>query len=279
MNATLPYRANAELLEAKYLDWKQDARSVEPAWASFFEGFELGMAQKAALVRRRAAPTKASPLREDARLPHQGHECHPRLPPHRSHRGVARSAQHGPAGAAPPAPRPASASPRRSSSRRSRPSSTRRAAPSSCASCSTNCAAPTATRSASSSCTSITRRVRHWLRERIEAHGGRPAPSPERQTQRPALGAGGRRRSSISSASATSARNAFPSKAASARWSRSDASSKPARRIGVQEIEMGMSHRGRLNVLANFVRKAAQGPASTSSPRTTCPTWSRATAM
>src|SRR4029079_7972290 len=45
MNATLPYRANADLLEAKYLDWKQDARSVEPAWASFFEGFELGMAQ------------------------------------------------------------------------------------------------------------------------------------------------------------------------------------------------------------------------------------------
>jgi 2-oxoglutarate dehydrogenase E1 component len=49
MNATLPYRANADLLEAKYLDWKEDARSVEPAWASFFEGFELGMAQKAPL--------------------------------------------------------------------------------------------------------------------------------------------------------------------------------------------------------------------------------------
>jgi 2-oxoglutarate dehydrogenase E1 component len=49
MNATLPYRANADLLEAKYLDWKQDARSVEPAWASFFEGFELGLAQKAPL--------------------------------------------------------------------------------------------------------------------------------------------------------------------------------------------------------------------------------------
>src|SRR3954471_5483065 len=46
MNATLPYRANAELLEAKYLDWKKDTRSVEPAWASFFEGFELGMTQK-----------------------------------------------------------------------------------------------------------------------------------------------------------------------------------------------------------------------------------------
>ncbi len=46
MNATLPYRANVELLEEKYLAWKNDQRSVEPAWASFFEGFELGMSQK-----------------------------------------------------------------------------------------------------------------------------------------------------------------------------------------------------------------------------------------
>ena len=49
MNATLPYRANAELLEAKYLDWKKDTKSVEPAWASFFEGFELGLAQQGSL--------------------------------------------------------------------------------------------------------------------------------------------------------------------------------------------------------------------------------------
>src|SRR4051812_18290204 len=49
MNATLPYRANADLLEAKYLDWKEDARSVEPPWASFFEGFELGLAQPSRL--------------------------------------------------------------------------------------------------------------------------------------------------------------------------------------------------------------------------------------
>jgi 2-oxoglutarate dehydrogenase E1 component len=48
MNATLPYRANAALLEEKYLLWKTDARSVEPDWASFFEGFELGMARSAA---------------------------------------------------------------------------------------------------------------------------------------------------------------------------------------------------------------------------------------
>ncbi|MEI6534853.1 MAG: hypothetical protein WCN98_05895, partial [Verrucomicrobiaceae bacterium] len=45
MNATLPYRANVELLEEKYAAWKNDIASVEPAWASFFEGFELGMSQ------------------------------------------------------------------------------------------------------------------------------------------------------------------------------------------------------------------------------------------
>ncbi len=46
MNATLPYRANVELLEEKYAAWKNDIASVEPAWASFFEGFELGMTQR-----------------------------------------------------------------------------------------------------------------------------------------------------------------------------------------------------------------------------------------
>ena len=48
MNATLPYRANADLLDEKYADWKRDPRSVEATWAAFFEGFELGMAQKPA---------------------------------------------------------------------------------------------------------------------------------------------------------------------------------------------------------------------------------------
>jgi 2-oxoglutarate dehydrogenase E1 component len=45
MSATLPYRANADFLESKYEDWKKDAGSVEPLWSSFFEGFELGMAR------------------------------------------------------------------------------------------------------------------------------------------------------------------------------------------------------------------------------------------
>ena len=47
MSASLPYRANADFLESKYIDWKKDPASVEPLWSSFFEGFELGMAKLA----------------------------------------------------------------------------------------------------------------------------------------------------------------------------------------------------------------------------------------
>jgi len=65
MNATLPYRANVELLEEKYLAWKSDIHSVEPAWASFFEGFELGMVQPVAAVAS-AAGGKDQPLSEKA---------------------------------------------------------------------------------------------------------------------------------------------------------------------------------------------------------------------
>jgi len=50
MSATLPYRANADFLESKYIDWKKDPGSVEPLWSSFFEGFELGMARLATSV-------------------------------------------------------------------------------------------------------------------------------------------------------------------------------------------------------------------------------------
>jgi 2-oxoglutarate dehydrogenase E1 component len=38
-------RQNADLLEAKYAQWCVDPRSVEETWAAFFEGFELGNAQ------------------------------------------------------------------------------------------------------------------------------------------------------------------------------------------------------------------------------------------
>ena len=52
MSATLPFRANQDLLESKYQAWSQDPASVDAGWASFFEGFELGMAE---LAKRKAA--------------------------------------------------------------------------------------------------------------------------------------------------------------------------------------------------------------------------------
>ncbi len=45
MNQTLSARANLDLLEQKFDQWKSDPQSVEPTWSAFFEGFELGMAQ------------------------------------------------------------------------------------------------------------------------------------------------------------------------------------------------------------------------------------------
>lgn len=45
MNSSVSARLNADLLDEKYAQWKEDPRSVEPTWSAFFEGFELGAAQ------------------------------------------------------------------------------------------------------------------------------------------------------------------------------------------------------------------------------------------
>ncbi|RYD32025.1 MAG: 2-oxoglutarate dehydrogenase E1 component, partial [Verrucomicrobiaceae bacterium] len=45
MNSSVSARQNAELLEAKYAEWCENPRSVDETWAAFFEGFELGVAQ------------------------------------------------------------------------------------------------------------------------------------------------------------------------------------------------------------------------------------------
>ena len=67
MSATLSSRANLDLLDAKYEDWKRDSASVEPTWGAFFEGFELGMVQLAAKSRDGAAPAPgAAGLSEEA---------------------------------------------------------------------------------------------------------------------------------------------------------------------------------------------------------------------
>ncbi|HUE40552.1 MAG TPA: 2-oxoglutarate dehydrogenase E1 component, partial [Chthoniobacterales bacterium] len=42
MRTTLGARANLELIDQNYQRWQQDPASVDPSWAAFFEGFELG---------------------------------------------------------------------------------------------------------------------------------------------------------------------------------------------------------------------------------------------
>lgn len=57
MKPSFAARPNTELLEALYEDWRRDPHSVDGSWAAFFEGFELGVAQVPA--RRNGAVTAA----------------------------------------------------------------------------------------------------------------------------------------------------------------------------------------------------------------------------
>jgi len=45
MSHAISARANVDLIDQKYAEWKQDPESVDDNWAMFFEGFELGMTQ------------------------------------------------------------------------------------------------------------------------------------------------------------------------------------------------------------------------------------------
>ncbi len=53
MNSSISTRQNADLLEEKYAEWREDPRSVGESWSAFFEGFELGMAE----LKRKSAAT------------------------------------------------------------------------------------------------------------------------------------------------------------------------------------------------------------------------------
>ena len=56
MNSSVSARLNADLLDEKYAMWCEDPRSVEATWSSFFEGFELGVAQ----AKVKGAPQEAA---------------------------------------------------------------------------------------------------------------------------------------------------------------------------------------------------------------------------
>ncbi|MBX6325178.1 MAG: 2-oxoglutarate dehydrogenase E1 component [Chthoniobacterales bacterium] len=42
MNTSIATRANLELIEENYRRWQENPQAVEPGWSAFFEGFELG---------------------------------------------------------------------------------------------------------------------------------------------------------------------------------------------------------------------------------------------
>jgi 2-oxoglutarate dehydrogenase E1 component len=58
-------RSNADLLDQNYERWRKDPASVDPVWSAFFEGFELGSVQSkngAAAAQAGAATTHEAPL-------------------------------------------------------------------------------------------------------------------------------------------------------------------------------------------------------------------------
>src|ERR1700736_2014071 len=65
MRTSIAARANLELIDQNYQRWQEDPASVDPSWAAFFEGFELGnLPQRngAATVAVPRAVTRESPL-------------------------------------------------------------------------------------------------------------------------------------------------------------------------------------------------------------------------
>src|SRR3954470_20576100 len=42
MRTSIAARANLDLIDQNYQRWQEDPASVDPSWAAFFEGFELG---------------------------------------------------------------------------------------------------------------------------------------------------------------------------------------------------------------------------------------------
>ncbi len=57
MNSSVSARFNADLLDENYAAWKRDPGAVDATWAAFFEGFEIGSAQ---LTKRNGANDPAA---------------------------------------------------------------------------------------------------------------------------------------------------------------------------------------------------------------------------
>ncbi|MCB1097234.1 MAG: 2-oxoglutarate dehydrogenase E1 component, partial [Verrucomicrobiae bacterium] len=62
MSSNISARMNSELLDEKFAQWKADPKSVETTWSAFFEGFELGMAQ----LKQKPAAAAGAPVSSGA---------------------------------------------------------------------------------------------------------------------------------------------------------------------------------------------------------------------
>ncbi|MES2439632.1 MAG: 2-oxoglutarate dehydrogenase E1 component [Verrucomicrobiota bacterium] len=258
MNSSVSPRQNADLLEAKYSQWCEDPKSVDATWAAFFEGFELGSAQvkkkeeAAASGTAVAAPAPAvadgdvafhgrvtSLVYNFRTLGHTQAAINPLELPEPNPR--LRLDQFGLTEA--DMEREVSSSFFRHGDRMKLRDMV---------------AALEATYSNKIGFEFMhihNTTVRHWVRERIELHAMRSEATPERKLNSLCwvleaeafenfLGKrflGEKRFSNEGGEGAMILLNALLEAC-------------PSR--GVKEIEMGMSHRGRLNVLANFVRKS-----------------------
>ena len=255
MNSSVSPRQNTELLEAKYAEWCGDPKSVDATWAAFFEGFELGSAQVKRKEEAAAATPPAAAPSSDADMAFYGRvtsliynyrtlghtqahinpldepELNPRL----------RAEQYG-----------------LSESDLEREVSNSFFRHGDKMKVRDMIAALEATYSGKIGFEFMhihNTTVRHWVRERIEMHAIRRDEAPSKKLN------------SLCWVLEAEAFENFVGKRFLGEKRFSNEGGEGAMIIlnaileacpsqGVKEIEMGMSHRGRLNVLANFVRKS-----------------------
>lgn len=257
MKSSVSARLNADILEQQYALWCEDPRSVDPTWAAFFEGFELGVAQTKPRGEGGAAPAATgSPAPTDSQLAFYGKVVSLVY----NYRTLGHSQAH---------INPLNDTPERNPRLRldqfgfteadlDREASNPFFRGGATMKLRDMVAALEATYSGLIGFEFMhihNTTVRHWVRERIEQHALREPDPRERRVNalRWLLEAesfenflgkkfiGEKRFSLEGGEGAMVVLNAILEKCPSA---------------GVLEIEMGMAHRGRLNVLANFVRKS-----------------------
>lgn len=264
MKSSVSARLNAELLEEKYQAWSADPGSVEENWAMFFEGFELGAAQPpirkdGAAAAAPVTPASATPQAPPAAMAEQAF-FGTAVSLIYNYRTLGHTQAHiNPLDAEPPRqPRLALSDYQIGDSDFDKVVST---------SLYRN-GEPTTLRDLIANLNEIycgpigfefmhihNTEVRHWLRQKAEERPLRDAPTPERQVKalkwlleaeqfEAFLGKRflGEKRFSLEGGEGTMV------------LLQKILQDSPT--SGVDEIEIGMAHRGRLNVLANFVQKS-----------------------